>query len=144
MQRQQTGRGRVKWSAAHNSFLQPAAEMGIGGLILFVGLVFGGMISMLRLRRRLPRAWARGDPQERFLYHMALYLPVSFVAFAATGFFLSFAYIEPIYLLAGFVAGMYTSVGVKLRQNAAMGRGAPMRPGPRRRSQAPRPFVARL
>lgn len=114
--------GRVKWSAAHNSFLQPGAEMGFPGFILFASLVFGGMISMLRLRKRLPPGWKRGDPQERFLHYMAVYLPVSFVAFVATGFFLSFAYIEPIYILAGFVAGMHASVGVKLRHNQAGGR----------------------
>ncbi len=121
LRRQETGEGRIKWSAAHNSFLQPAAEMGIPGFLLFASLVFGGMISMLRLRKRLPSGWERGDPQERFLYHMALYLPVSFVAFAVSGSFLSFAYIEPIYILAAFVAGMYAAVEVKLRANRMAG-----------------------
>lgn len=126
--------GRIKWSAAHNSFLQAGAEMGIPGLLLFSSLVFGGMIAMMRLRKRLPSWWARGDPQERFMYHLALYLPVSLLAFAVTGFFVSFAYLDPIYILAAFMAGLYVSVEAKLRAEA---RRARARPGRRRPRESP-------
>lgn len=118
--------GRIKWSAAHNSFLQAGAEMGIPGLILFSSLVFGGMVAMVRLRKRLPPVWARGDPQERFLYHLALYMPVSLLAFAVTGFFVSFAYLDPIYILAAFMAGLYAAVGIKIRDNLLRGRNTPV------------------
>lgn len=108
-------RSRIKWSVAHNSFLETGAEMGIPGFFLFASLVFGGMIALRRLRRRLPASWPRGDPEERFLYFLSLYLPVSLVGFAVTGFFVSFAYRDPIYIVAAFMAGLYAAVGAKMR-----------------------------
>lgn len=124
-------RRRIKWSVAHNSFLETGAEMGIPGLILFSSLVFGGMVAMVRLRKRLPAAWARGDPQERFLFHLALYMPVSLLAFAVTGFFVSFAYQDPVYILAAFMAGLYVAAEAKLREERMIDKQAPAlrRPG---------------
>jgi len=130
---------KLKWSAAHNSFVQVAAELGIPGFLLWSTLVFGGIFSMYRVRRRLPRQWARGDPEERFLFYATIYLPVAFVAFLSTAFFLSFAYLEPVYILSAFVVGVYVSVDRKLgtapRQPARKpGAG---RPGPAWRQQLP-------
>lgn len=130
-------RSRIKWSVAHNSFLETGAEMGIPGLILFSSLVFGGMAAMVRLRKRLPPGWARGDPQERFLFHMALYMPVSLLAFAVTGFFVSFAYQDPVYILAAFMAGLYAAVEVKMRNNRMVGGHTPVPRPPRWRVRVP-------
>ncbi len=131
-----TQRGQIKWSAAHNSFIQAGAEMGYPGLILFCILVFGGLWRTIRLRRRLPPSWAEGDAEERFLYYAALYLPVSFVAFASAGFFLSFAYRDPIYLLAAFVGGLYISVDARVRKiRAAQAERVRLAPGRRRDSR---------
>lgn len=124
--RNPTGAGKIKWSAAHNSFLQTGAEMGIPGLLLFSSLVFGGMFAMRRLRKRLPPGWARGDPEERFLYHLTLYMPVSLLAFAVTGFFISFAYLDPVYILAAFMAGLYTAIQVKMRGSRGRAGHAPV------------------
>jgi O-antigen ligase len=110
------GRGKIKWSAAHNSFLQAGAELGIPGLILFTWLVFGGVFALPRLRRRRLRGWARGDPEQRFIYNATLYLPVSLIGFAVTSFFLSFAYIEIVYILAAYVTGVYVAVDAKQRE----------------------------
>lgn len=109
---------RLKWSVAHNSFLEPLAEMGLPGFLLWSSLVVGGFVSMVRLRRRLPQAWARGDPEQRFLYGATMYLPISFIGFAATAFFVSFTYQDPIYILAAFVAGVHVSVHDRLRREA--------------------------
>lgn len=115
------GPGRIKWSVAHNSFLEAGAELGLPGLVVFSSLVFGGMVAMVRLRKRLPPGWARGDPQERFLFYLTLYMPVSLLAFAVTGFFVSFAYQDPIYILAAFMAGLYVAVEKKMRQSSSLG-----------------------
>jgi O-antigen ligase len=105
----------VKWSAAHNSFVQAAAEMGIPGIILFSTLVFGSILQCLRIRKRMPLHWYKGDGEEKFLYYASVYLPVALIGFSVGGFFVSFAYLDPIYVLAAFVAGLQTSVDQKLR-----------------------------
>jgi O-antigen ligase len=105
----------ILWSASHNSYVQVGAELGIPGLALWLTLVFGGILSMHRLRSRLPRQWARGDPEERFLYATAMYLPVALVGFAVTSFFVSFAYLDPIYIVAALMTGLYVSVEAKLK-----------------------------
>ncbi len=101
---------RNQWRAAHNSYVQAGAEMGIPGLVLFVTLVFGPIGWLRRLRRQLPRAWLKADPDRRFLYLSTVYLPVSLVGFAVGCFFVSFAYIDVIYVLAAFAVGTYASV----------------------------------
>lgn len=104
----------IKWSAAHNSFLQAAAEMGIPGLVLFCTLVFGSIWQCLRIRKQMPSHWYKGDAEEKFLYYTAVYLPVALFGFAVGGFFVSFAYMDLVYVLAAFVAGLQTSLIVKL------------------------------
>lgn len=96
-----------RWTAAHNSFVQAGAELGIPGLLLFCSLAFGSMIGLTRLRKRLPRAWRRRGREHRFLYDLTTYLPVSMVGFAVAGFFVSFAYHDVLYVLIVFVTGTY-------------------------------------
>jgi hypothetical protein len=67
------------------------------------------------MRKQMPVHWFRGDQEERFLYYTSVYLPVALIAFAVGGFFVSFAYLDPIYILAAFVAGLQASIAVKLR-----------------------------
>jgi O-antigen ligase len=104
----------IKWSAAHNSFLQAAAEMGIPGILLFCTLVFGSIWQCLQIRKRMPVHWYKGSDEEKFLYYTSVYLPVALIGFAVGGFFVSFAYLDLIYVLAAFVAGLQTSVALKL------------------------------
>lgn len=111
-----SGRG-LKWRAAHNSYIQAGSEMGVPGLLLWTALVVGGIVGVRRLKKRLPDRWRVGDQEERFLYMAALYLPVSFVGFAVTSSFVSFAYLDPVYLLAALATGLYTAVDRKLRSD---------------------------
>lgn len=107
----------IKWSAPHNSFLQAAAEMGIPGIILFGALVGSTIVIPIALRRKIPRHWAGGDPEQRFLHLATNYLPVAGVAFATSGFFVSFAYVDPIYILGAFSAGLSTGVADRLARD---------------------------
>ena len=115
----------LMFTAAHNSFVQAGAELGIGGLVLFCALVFGGMRSIKRLGRRMPRAWASGDDEQRFLVMSARYLPLTLISFAVTGFFVSFAYASTPYLLAAFVSGLIVATERRLAQDALASGAAP-------------------
>ncbi len=104
--------------------------MGVPGLLLWLALIFGGIGAMINLRRRLGKQWARGDPEQRFLYYAALYFPISLIGFSVTSAFVSFAYIDPLYLMAAYMTGLYSSVRVKV------GQGLPVAPPVRGRAAA--------
>jgi O-antigen ligase len=131
----------LRCTPPHNSYVEAGAELGIPGLFLFCGLVFGGIISMYRLRRRLPPQWAKGDPEERFLYLSTLYFGLAMVAFAITCTFLTFAWLEMLYIIAAYMAGLYVCVEDKLRRSGGLPatrprrgqrpvRAGPVRPAP--------------
>ncbi len=119
----------IKWSAPHNSALEVGVELGPGGLALWSSLILGGIIGTRRLRRRLPATWVTGDREQRFIYLTTVYLPVALAGFAVTSSFLSFAYLDPIYVLAAFLTGLYGCAEARLRQDGlvAIPQGAPVR-----------------
>jgi O-antigen ligase len=96
--------------APHNSYMQAGAELGYPGFIAWVSIVIGGIVAMLRIRPRLPHSWRRGRDRERFLYEATTYFPLAMIAFAVTSFFVSFAWMDPIYILAAFISGWYIVV----------------------------------
>jgi O-antigen ligase len=106
----------VKWSAAHNSFIEVLAELGLTGFCIFCTLILGSIVQCHKLRRQMPQGWARGDPEQRFLYNASLFLPVSLLAFSVGGFLVSFGYLDPIYILAAFVGGLQTSVDKRMSE----------------------------
>lgn len=105
----------IRWTAAHNSYIQVGAELGIPGLLLWSSLLIGGIVGMVRLRHKLPRSWARGDSEQRFLYDSTMYMPAAYVAFAVPAFFLSFAYMDPIYFLSALYCGVHAAVHTRLK-----------------------------
>jgi len=95
------GEGRLhgesggKWMAAHNSFIQLGAEIGLVGLFLFVKLLSS---SIRRLREFRVQNESGLLPNWLFVgTEVALY------AYITTGFFLSQAYSPVLYLLIGLV-----------------------------------------
>jgi len=100
--RQSVGRG-VKWQAAHNSYVQVGAELGIPGLCFFVGMIVSAWLGLLR-RRPWPNGADRPrDPRGRPL---AQALAASLLGFAVGAFFLSLAYTEALYVLVALAAGL--------------------------------------
>ena len=114
----------VKWSVAHNSFVQAGAELGIPGMILFCTMVFGGLARCVKLRRQMPAEWLDGDQEQRFLYATALYLPIALLGFAIGGFFVSFAYLDPVYILTAFVGGLEISMTDRMQREVRTGEAA--------------------
>jgi O-antigen ligase len=88
----------VKWSVAHNSYIHAGAELGIPGLILFLGILVTSFRA-LRSVRRLPGG-PRGPPQ------LAQSLAASLLGFAVGAFFLSLAYSDMVFALAGLAAAL--------------------------------------
>jgi hypothetical protein len=126
----------IRWAAAHNSYVQVGAEMGIPGVILWSSLVFGGIVGVNRLRRRVPKTWRRGGDEERFLFWAAVYVPIAMIGFAVTAFFVSFAYMDPIYVLSAMVAGLYLTIGRRLGAYAVQAAAPAHRPGRHSRGAA--------
>jgi O-antigen ligase len=113
------GNGRLRCTVPHNSYVQAGTELGIPGFFVWVALVIGGIVAPLRLRRRLPKWWRRGTEVQRFLYGATSFLPLAMLGFAVTSFFVSFAWMDPLYLLAAFLTGFYVSLRAYLNEAGA-------------------------
>lgn len=100
----------IKGSVAHNTWVQAGAEMGFPGLFLWILLVFGTAIAVIRVRSTIPISWRHGDPDQRVLFALATYIPLSILGFALSSTFVSFAYLDPMYYLAALSAGLITAV----------------------------------
>jgi hypothetical protein len=75
-----------------------------------VSIIWGGIFTMLGLRKRLPRAWRRGTETERFMSACPTYFAIGLIGFSVSCFFLSFAWADIVYILAVFMSGLYIAV----------------------------------
>ena len=99
--RQQFGVG-VRWNAAHNSFVQIGAELGIPGLLIFIALLASALAALIgskRQRRRNPAFRGR-------VLELRQALTASLIGFIVGAFFLSLAYHEMLYTLIAFAVGI--------------------------------------
>lgn len=117
----EAGTGPLRCTPPHNSLIQAGAEMGTVGLIAWLSLIGGGVVGMLRLRRRLPAAWRRGTDTQRFLYHGSGFLALGMIGFAVPALFVSFAWMDPLYILAAFMTGLYVSIRAEMQHGAPLG-----------------------
>jgi O-antigen ligase len=86
--RQQLGIG-VRWNAAHNSYVQAGAELGIPGLLLLLMFIAAGFRAL---------RCAAGSPT-REAPELSQALTASLIGFVVGAFFLSLAYAEMLYAL---------------------------------------------
>lgn len=105
----------VRWTSPHNSFVQAGAEGGVLGLLLWVALIVSNIVIPLRIRSRIPKAWRKGTADQRFVEAATRYLPVAQIGFAATAFFVSFAWMEPLYFLSALVVGLWLTAPPEVR-----------------------------
>jgi O-antigen ligase/polysaccharide polymerase Wzy-like membrane protein len=99
-ERQDVGIG-LKWSAAHNSFVQIGAELGVGGLLLFLAALYHSIRALGRIGR-LGKTGGRGASEPA----LAQALIAALVAYCVGGFFLSQAYSPLLYAVLGMVVGL--------------------------------------
>ena len=98
---QEVGIG-FKWSAAHNSYVQVGAEVGVGGLISFL-FMLGSAYRLMMPRRTSAAKRQAVVSSERALSEC---LAGSLIGFMIAGFFLSQAYGPVLYVLLGLVIGL--------------------------------------
>jgi len=104
--RQEYGVG-VRWGAAHNSFVQIGAELGIPGLLMFVGLIASVFVTLRRVAREAARV-----ASQRNVARMAQSLMAAMVGFAVGGFFLSLAYADFLYCLVALAVALHKTTRV--------------------------------
>ena len=117
--------GPMRCTPPHNSYLQAGAELGAPGLLIWVLLVIGGIFAPPRLRKRLPRSWRRGTQAERFIYSATSFFSVAMIGFAVTSFFVSFAWMDPVYFMAALITGLYVAAQAQLAAGESGGSGLP-------------------
>jgi O-antigen ligase len=102
------GKG-FKWSVAHNSFLETAAELGIPGLLVFVAMLLVTGIALARLSPHGKFApWI--SRREMALAQMLI---GSLIGFAVAGFFVSAEYFAYLYFLLGLSIGLLKLVRLR-------------------------------
>ena len=113
-----------------STYIEVGAETGLGGLVLWCMLVFGGIVRFRKMRRKVPKTWRTGDPEQRFMYDAPLYMSTSLVGFALTSLFVSFAWLDIIYILVMFQAGLTLAIRSRLARDAAQQSAAMVPVGP--------------
>jgi O-antigen ligase len=128
----------IRCTPPHNSYIEAMAEGGTPGIVLWLLMIPGSVVALMALRRRIPRAWARGDAEERYLYLATQYLAVGTLGFSFGSFFLSFAWTDVTYYLSATTAALYIAVGDKLRRAPAgmVAAAPPMTVAERRRARS--------
>jgi O-antigen ligase len=134
----------IRYTAAHNAFVQIGAELGVFGLIAFVVALWSAASGCLRVQRRANRDHALSSAFAEREARLAASAFCALCGLAVTGFFLSIAFF-PITFLA-----LATCVGVHI--GSPYGRFAPSTSSravpafPLRRAPGTRhgPAVARL
>ena len=106
--RQSAGKG-LKWSAAHNSFVQIGAELGVPGLLFFVAM----LVTAFRSMGSLARSGFRDTQGRKDEAAMAQALRASLVGYVISGFFLSQGYAVFLYALLGLIVALSAIAQVK-------------------------------
>ena len=112
--------------AAHNSYLETAAELGIGGLLAYLAIIFGPLKKLSALQGRLAaRRYAKAPLQagDTEVYYLSVGLQATLVAFLVCSFFASIEYNWYLYYPAAFAIALFR---IETRRQATR-RSAPQR-----------------
>jgi O-antigen ligase len=140
----QSNGGPLRCTPPHNAYLEAGAETGVGGIVLWMLMIPGGAVSLLLLRRRVPREWAHGNAEQRLLYISPGYLAIGFVGFAVGSFFLSFAWVDVTYILVAAWAALQVAIrSMMLADQRALAPAVQPAPVSRYRPSVVRPVSAR-
>jgi O-antigen ligase len=102
----QRGKG-LKWSVAHNSFVEVGAETGIPGLLIFLSILGTAFVLLARVRR-----WRKFAIDRKMDFRLipqaalAQALTASMLGFVTAGIFLSAEYFAFLYVLLAIVTAL--------------------------------------
>lgn len=118
----------IRQAAAHNMYIQVAAELGLIGFGGFMAMLLGGQYACIMARRRAKAAIARGggDEADRDLIRANM-AQASLFSLMCSGFFLSLGYSAMVYFAAA------VPIGVAIASRTGGTPGAPTAATPPRR-----------
>jgi len=105
----------AKWSAAHNSFVQVGAELGVPGLVFFL-LAIGRACASLWRAQRASRA---APSEDRDLAALASATMSGLVGFLVGGSFLSLAYSDMLFALLALATAISVVARARQRERLA-------------------------
>jgi O-antigen ligase len=99
--------GRGAWRVPHNTYTEFSSEVGIPGLILFGGALFGSYRGLSPIRKQGPT---------RHIRQMALFLQTAYFMLMVGAFFLSLGYGGLPFVLIAFSTAFQSAVRRQMRQ----------------------------
>jgi O-antigen ligase len=89
--------------SAHNSYLEIASELGLGGLLAYLTIIIAPIIALRRIERETARDGPRPD---RDSYVLSVCLQASFAAYIICSFFGSIQYLYYLYYCVAFAIAL--------------------------------------
>jgi O-antigen ligase len=93
----------IREKAAHNAYLEIAAELGVMGLIAYLILILAPLRSLLRIERQTSGMRTK---REREMYWLSVSIQAAFIAYMVCSFFSSIQYLWYLYYTAAYAVAL--------------------------------------
>jgi putative inorganic carbon (hco3(-)) transporter len=93
----------IQEKAAHNAYLEIAAELGVMGLIAYLILIFAPLRSLRRIERQTS---GRRSESEREMYCLSVCIQAAFIAYMVCSLFASIQYFWYLYYTAAYAVAL--------------------------------------
>src|SRR5262249_19826621 len=93
----------IREKAAHNAYLEIAAELGVTGLIAYLIVIFAPLRSLRRIERQTRDMRSKS---EREMYWLSVSIQAAFIAYMVCSFFASIQYLWYLYYTAAYAVAL--------------------------------------
>jgi len=124
--------------AAHNAYLEIAAELGVMGLIAYLIVIFAPLRSLRRIERQTAGMRSKG---EREMYWLSVCIQAAFIAYMVCSFFASIEYVWYLYYTAAYAVALRQIHTAEEMESSLSNNQAPERQDGQRHSLAIIPFA---